>query len=250
MLTTRTEIAATVATTTHSDRPRALDLFCGAGGASMGLHRAGFDVTGIDIRPQPRYPFRFIQADALAPPVDLTGFDFIWASPPCQAHTSLKTMWNAKPHENLVDDTRALLVAAGVPFAIENVPGAPLENPLILCGSMFGLGVGDAELRRHRLFETSWFLLSPPCQHGAADTIDIYGGHQRNRRRRTIGIHGEGCRDARRKSDRSVDDFTVGDGRKAMGIDWMTLAELCQAIPPAYSEFIARAAPINTTGRP
>lgn len=204
---------------------RALDLFCSAGGASMGLSRAGFDVTGVDIVKQPRYPFRFVQADALEPPFALSRFDFVWASPPCQAHTSLKTMWNAKPHENLVDATRAMLRASGVPFVIENVPGAPLENPLTLCGSMFGLGVADSDLRRHRLFETSWFVLSPQCQHGE---------------RRTIGIHGEGCRDARRKVNRGIDDFKVGDGRKAMGINWMTLAELCQAIPPVYSEFIGR----------
>jgi len=222
-------------------KPRALDLFCCAGGAGMGLHRAGFEVVGVDIRPQPRYPFEFHQADALTFPLD--GFDFIWASPPCQAHTAMKTMHNAKDHEDLIPATRARLVASGLPWAMENVIGAPLENPIMLCGTMFGLGVEDAELRRHRLFETSEpILLVPQCQHGARATIGIYGGHARNRKRRTIGVYGEGCRDSRRKSDRGVEDFSIEHGRIAMDIDWMTTAELSQAIPPAYAEFIGRAA--------
>jgi DNA (cytosine-5)-methyltransferase 1 len=222
-------------------RPLALDLFCCAGGASMGLHRAGFDVVGVDIRPQPRYPFEFHQADALTFPLD--GFDFIWASPPCQAHTAMKTMHNAKDHEDLIPPTRARLVASGIPWAMENVMGAPLVNPIMLCGTMFGLGVGDAELRRHRLFETSDpILLVPQCHHGTRATIGVYGGHIRNRKRRTIGVYGEGCRDSRRKSDRGVADFSIEDGKIAMGIDWMTTAELSQAIPPAYSEFIGHAA--------
>ena len=222
-------------------KPLALDLFCGAGGASMGLYRAGFDVVGVDHRPQPRYPFRFIQADALNPPVDLAQFDLIWASPPCQAHTSLKTMWNAKEHSDLIPRTRELLIASDRPYVIENVPGAAtLRGWVRLCGTSFGLGCAGAELRRHRFFEPSFPMLGPPCRHGAADTIGVYGGHQRNRRRATIGIHGEGCRDSRRKHDKGVADFTVADGRKAMGIDWMTLAELCEAIPPAYSEFIGQ----------
>ena len=218
---------------------RALDLFCGAGGVSMGLHRAGFDVVGVDIRPQPRYPFTFIQGDATNPPVNLVDFDFIWASPPCQAHTSMKTMHNAKRHLDLIPATRSLLAGYSGPWCIENVPGAPLERPIVLCGSMFGLGCDGAELRRHRLFETSFPMMALRCQHGKAATIGLYGGHQRNRKR-TIGIYGEGCRDSTRKNDRGHPDFTVADGRIAMGIDWMTLAELCQAIPPAYSEYIGR----------
>lgn len=220
---------------------RALDLFCGAGGASMGLHQAGFEVVGWDIRKQPRYPFGFHQGDALT--ASTQGFDFIWASPPCQAHTAMKTMHNAKEHIDLIPATRAKLKASGLLYCIENVVGAPLIAPVMLCGTMFGLGVGDADLQRHRIFETNYSLmLLPQCQHGARATIGVYGGHVRNRKRRTIGVYGEGARDSRRKFDKGVPDFTGEEGRQAMGIDWMTIAELSQAIPPAYSEFIGKAA--------
>lgn len=220
---------------------RALDLFCKAGGASRGLQRAGFHVTGVDIEKQPRYAGDvFIQADALNSGLDLTTFDFIWASPPCQAHTALKVMYNAKEHADLIPQTRAMLIAAGAPYAIENVMGAPMKDPIILCGTMFGLGVKDAELRRHRQFEASFPMLVPECNHGS-QVIGIYGGHARNRKR-TIGIYGEGARDSRRKFDKGHPDFTVEDARIAMDCPWMTIAELSQAIPPAYSEFIGRAA--------
>lgn len=203
----------------------------------MGIHRAGLEVTGIDLNPQPRYPFTFLQGDALE--ADLSGYDFVWASPPCQAHTSLKSMYNAKQHADLIPATRAKLEAWGGPWVMENVMGAPLDNPVLLCGSMFGLGVEDAELRRHRLFESNRMFFSPPCQHGSRDVLGVYGGHVRNRRRaRTIGVYGEGCRDSRRKFDKGVPDFSIVEGRQAMGIDWMTVAELSQAIPPAYSEFL------------
>ncbi|ESY72074.1 hypothetical protein X740_33505 [Mesorhizobium sp. LNHC221B00] len=198
----------------------------------MGLHRAGFDVVGVDIRPQPRYPFEFHQADAITFPLD--GFDFIWASPPCQAHTSMKTMPDARPHPDLIPATRSRLVASGALYCIENVVGAPLINPFKLCGSMFALGVSGAELRRHRNFETNFVDrsrpdLDLPCAHG----------HWGNR---TIGIYGEGARDSRRKFDKTIPEFTVVEARIAMGIDWMTIAELCEAIPPAYFEFIGRIA--------
>ncbi len=220
---------------------RLLDLFCCAGGAGMGYHRAGFEVVGVDLRPQPRYPFEFIEADVLSlDPAFVASFDAIHASPPCQAHTAMKTMHNAKEHLDLVPETRALLNASGRPWIMENVVGAPLLDPILLCGTMFGLGVEDAELRRHRLFETSFSIpLHPQCQHGARATIGVYGGHVRNRQRaRTIGIYGEGASDSRRKFDKGVPDFTSDQGRTAMGIDWMTLAELSQAIPPAYTEWL------------
>lgn len=242
-------------------RPRALDLFCGAGGAAMGLHRAGFDVTGVDNRPQPRFPFAFIQADALASPVDLAAFDLIWASPPCQAHTALSKMWNARRHEDRIPATRALLKASGRPYVIENVPGAPLRATIRLCGTMFGLGTKcGAELRRHRWLETSFMVLQPECRHGWS-VIGVYGGHVRDRCR-TVGVYGEGCRDASsdpRQRVRTVtvtghtpqqnvvrnrvrQTYTADDARAAMGMPWATIAGLSQAIPPAYAEFIGKAA--------
>jgi DNA (cytosine-5)-methyltransferase 1 len=207
-------------------RPKALDLFCCAGGAGMGLYRAGFDVIGVDIRPQPRYPFPFVQADATNPPFDVATFDFIWASPPCQAHTDLKSAWNAKVHVDLIPQTRALLEASGKPYAIENVVGAPLRSSLMLCGTQFDLGTGDAELWRHRHFEMNFPVPMRFCRHRERPrVIGVYGGHGRDRRRVA-----------------NTQDYSTEQRREAMGIDWMTGMELSQAIPPAYSEFIGRAA--------
>ena len=203
-------------------RPRALDLFCGGGGVSMGLHRAGFDVVGIDIEPHPEYPFTFIQGDALAPPVRLSDFDLICASPPCQAYTTMQALNTRGPkreHPKLVEPVRAMLKASGVPYCIENVPGAPLNDPFILCGSMFGLGV-----RRHRLFEASFPVLTPCCDHTGPRSIAVYGDHPQQPGKGTVNR-------AR----------TLDEGQGAMGIDWMAWRPLTQAIPPAYSEFIGRA---------
>lgn len=216
-------------------KPRALDLFCGAGGATRGLQLAGFHVTGVDIRSQPRYAGdEFIQSDALSITAEtIRTFDFVWASPPCQAHTALKTMWNAKLHANLIPATRELLRAAGVPFVIENVPGAPLQHPILLCGTMFGLktasGPISAELRRHRIFETGhdyWLFPHPPCRHRLR-TIGVYGGGH------GVSLH------RHKKGERS---FTAAEQREAMQMPWATVDELSQAIPPAYAECIGRAA--------
>ena len=198
-----------------------LDLFCGAGGASMGYHRAGFEVVGVDIRYQPAYPFRFHHADAMSFPLD--GFDIVHASPPCQAHTSLSSMWNSRKHESLIEPIRTRLRASGIPYVIENVPGAPMIDPVLLCGTMFGLGAGPYDLRRHRLFECSFPVRQPVCVHvrGKA-VIGIYGDHVRCRRRNG--------------------DLPMAIGKPladtAMGIDWMNFKQLAQAIPPAYTEFI------------
>lgn len=214
---------------------KALDLFCCAGGATKGLQRAGFHVTGIDIKPQPRYcGDAFIQADATRPPVDLRAFDFIWASPPCQAHTTLKSMHNARHHEDLIPQTRELLQKSGAPWVMENVPGSTLEDGFFLCGSMFGLGVqvydGFRQLRRHRWFESTIRPLVPNCQHQGA-TIGFYGDHARDRRRKP------GAR------DRGVDfpdSAKLQLGRDAMDMPWSDWHGISQAIPPAYSEFIGR----------
>ena len=219
-------------------RPRLLDLFCGAGGAAMGYHRAGFDVVGVDIKPQPRYPFEFIQADAMTFPLE--GVDAVHASPPCQAFSAMKTMPNAKPHDDLLTPTRARLQAWGGPYAIENVEGAPMQNYITLCGTAFGLGVREANavLRRHRRFEIRPAppLFIPPCAHGAPRVIGVYGGHGRDRRRirpATVGVGGHSVRDG-------TQQFSTEERREAMQISWMTGAELSQAIPPAYCEFIGK----------
>lgn len=200
--------------------PRAIDLFCCAGGAGMGLHRAGFDVTGVDIDHQPNYPFRFIRGDALTHP--LAGFDFIWASPPCQAYTR---QGKKGAHPELIEPIRARLENAGIPYVIENVVGAPLKSPMRLCGSMFGLGV-----RRHRDFETS-FPIDPPgtCRHKGHEIRAYYGAWGREAFR------------AKKPGNKDTLRGTVDRAPSDMGIDWMRWGELTQAIPPAYSEYIGRA---------
>jgi DNA (cytosine-5)-methyltransferase 1 len=226
---------------------RLLDLFCGAGGAAEGYRRAGFTVVGVDLNPQPRYLFDFHQGDAIAF-LKKHGHEFhaIHASPPCQAHTALKGMWNARKHADLVPATRRALIRNGRPYVIENVPGAPLIDPITLCGSMFGLQTGDgrAELRRHRLFESSFpVALNLKCQHSRM-TVGVYGdGNGRDYRRvPVIGVYGGGpYKDRRRRPELQGQQFSVIERGEAMGIDWMTGNQLSQAIPPAYTEYIGRA---------
>ena len=209
------------------NKPRLLDLFCGAGGAAMGYYRAGFDVVGVDIAPQRRYPFEFHQADALSYPLD--GFDVIHASPPCQGYSSSKGLARTaiKTWQPLLGPMRERLVVAGVPWVMENVAAArsAMRWPLRLCGTQFGLRV-----YRHRLFETSIPLFSPgQCCHPrylAADYLCVYGNQAR---RRQTGNKGNKYQHA-----------TVAEARLAMGIDWMTQKELSQSIPPAYTEWIGR----------
>ena len=203
---------------------RLLDLFCCGGGASAGYARAGFEVVGVDIRPQPKYPFPFVLHDALGlDAAFLDGFDAIHASPPCQAHSAI-TKVTGRHHVDLIPQTRAMLIASGKPWIMENVVGAPLLDPFQLCGSMFGLGTScGAELRRHRLFEANWYVgLVPACQHGAGRTITITGSTpQSNVERNKVRV-----------------TYPASEARRAMGIDWLAVAELREAIPPAYTQFI------------
>jgi DNA (cytosine-5)-methyltransferase 1 len=187
----------------------------------MGYWRAGFDVVGVDLAPQPRYPFAFVRGDALRPPVRLESFDAIHASPPCQGFTAYKRRpGHVRPRENLIPPVREMLEASGKPFVIENVPGAPVYG-VTLCGSMFGLDV-----RRHRVFETNPpILLVPPCQHG--DPRPRFAqATNRARQRRTVEV--------------GVWRIPLAVQQRAMGVDWMGLEELSEAIPPAYTEWLGR----------
>ena len=200
-----------------------LDLFCKAGGCSMGYHRAGFEVTGVDIAPQKNYPFPFVQADALMFP--LSGFDVIHASPPCQAYSTASAYLRAKgkKYVDLVAQTRDRLIKSNTHYIIENVQGAPLRHSVRLCGSSFGLGFSEMALIRHRFFESDIMLFVPPCQHGSKPTITICGNGVPTATRDKLGR----C-------------FTVAEARESMGIDWMSRLELSQAIPPAYTEYIGK----------
>jgi DNA (cytosine-5)-methyltransferase 1 len=161
-------------------RRRCLDLYGGGGGgAGWGYHLAEFDVTGVDKFAQPDYPLQFIQADAVEYLTEHgREYDFIHASPPCQAHTDLRNTWNAHEHEDLIPATREALIAVGRPYVIENVEGAPLKNPVVLCGSMFGLGADGYRLERHRQFESSFLLPQPShfCRDDARPVVGVYGG--------------------------------------------------------------------------
>ena len=190
----------------------------------MGIHRAGFEVTGVDIRPQRNYPFEFIQADALTVPLD--GFDFIWASPPCQRYSHAQNAAkNSHAHPDLIAPIRERLNTWGGPYIIENVVGAPLLNPVTVCGLALGLKV-----KRHRLFESNVFLLTPPCPSHDQDYYVIFGREVRNRVR--MGADPKGTRSGRRNN--------IKVGHQAMGIDWMNRAELSEAVPPAYAELLCR----------
>lgn len=208
---------------------RILDLFCKAGGAAMGLHQAfpEAEIVGVDIEPQPRYPFTFVQGDALAFP--LAGFDFIWASPPCQKYTSAAPLQGRDNHPDLIAPVRERLAASGKPYVIENVPGAPLINPVTLCGQTLGCNV-----KRHRLFEASFPITRLTCPKGHPGDWLIVFGWSALRRSRGAGTGPK--KDRGKTKGKSVPH---AEACAAMGIDWMTRAELSQAIPPAYSRHIA-----------
>lgn len=212
---------------------RALDLFCGAGGATRGLQRAGFHVTGVDLRPQPRYVGdAFIRADALCCGVDPADFDFVWASPPCQKFSALTKKTHRERHPDLIDPIRRML-AAHPATCIKNVVGAPIRRDLVLDGGMFGLNT-----YRRRAFELSFFALQPaPTQPFGPETrpgsVTVTDGGSGERTRIVVD---NGRTRYRRKG-------TTPEYLAAMGIDWMTRAEVAEAVPPAYSEWIARAWP-------
>lgn len=225
IITTNSPLADGSRGPTSRNRPRLLDLFSGAGGSAMGYHRAGFDVVGVDIEPQLHYPFEFWEGDALNVLRDMAcngegitrgrRFDAIHASPPCKAFT--KTGWSdhfdyRSNHDDLLTPCRELLQQTGLPWVIENVPGAPMRIDVQLCGSLFGLNV-----RRHRWFEFSEppeFQLMPPCVHPRHVVTPL------------------GNPNAARGSRK--------EWAEAMGIDWMTAPELSQAIPPAYTEYVGK----------
>lgn len=248
-------------------RPRLLDLFCGAGGGTYGYMLAGFHVTGVDIQAQPHYRGdAFHREDALEYSHAWgTDFDVIHASPPCQAYSVLKHLAR-KDHPMLIEETRAALRATGRPYVIENVVGAPLDTCLMLCGTMFALETScGAQLRRHRLFESSVLLMSPGgCQHGQR-TIGVHGHEFRNEQTRwaerteTISVCGDHPHNPRRRKatqrgrtitvtgstpqqnvERNTlrETFSVAEARWAMGIDWMGMRDLSQAVPPAFTQWI------------
>jgi len=201
--------------------PKALDLFCSAGGVSVGLQRAGFDVTGIDILPQPHYRGgTFKQGDAMEVLQDrsfLRSFDFIHASPPCQGYSPLRHLHPKSDH----------------------VVGAPLRDPWLLCGSFFGLGcVGEdgvyRPLRRHRLFEVSWGEGESLCRCDGRQCVGVYGG----------GATRPGV------NSKSGWSATAPQAREALGIDWMNRTELAQAIPPAYAEWLGQEALAKQQAKP
>jgi DNA (cytosine-5)-methyltransferase 1 len=196
---------------TFGRRPKLLDLFCCAGGAGTGYARAGFEVVGVDINSQPNYPFAFVKTDALNLDAKfISTFDAIHASPPCQSYSDLaKRNGNADAWPRLIDPIRDVLFRSGLPYVIENVEGAPLRNPIVLCGTMFkGLRV-----LRHRLFEANFPILTP--KHGSHPKVHF------------VQVTGGG-------------NCTIAAARDAMGIDWMTKNELNEAIPPAYTRFIGK----------
>jgi hypothetical protein len=210
-------------------RPRLLDLFCGAGGAAMGYCRAGFDVVGVDIAPQPDYPFEFVRADAIEFTWWVDGeFDAIHASPPCQASSAAtkgnRARGRVDDHVDLIPDTRIALAVTGLPYVIENVQGSALRRDLTLCGEMFGLRV-----IRHRYFELGGWSMpqSPHVPHRGRVSGWRHGVHYDGP---YLAVYGDGGGKA-----------TVEECREGLGIDWSwDRAQLVEAIPPAYTEHIGR----------
>lgn len=213
---------------------RLLDLYCGAGGAAVGYHRAGFShITGIDTRNQPRYPFDYIQADALEY-LAAHGheYDAIHASPPCQAFVALaKVSTGQNNHPDLLTPTLAALQPLTTPWVVENVETAPMPATVILCGSSFNLKV-----RRHRKFASNIFIPAKPCQHKDQPyVIGVYGSG--------AGARGHFRWDPQRKKMRNFGRqarYTAEASDAMGGLDWMVRREMNEAVPPAYTEYIGR----------
>jgi len=216
-------------------KPKLLDLFCGAGGASMGYYRAGFEVVGVDIKPQPHYPFEFHQADALEFPLE--GYDAYHASPPCQYYTRFRHLpWlkNRVYWRSIPPTLERLKSVGSKPYVIENVEDCwDMPDSFILCGRTFGLPI-----YRHRRFMSNVFMLIPPHQKHtgviAADRATIARRYSQN----------TGCSvGVIREISRNTIAGHIGGvekARKAMDIDWMNQKEIGQAIPPVYTEYIGK----------
>lgn len=218
---------------TRRSVPLILDLFCCEGGAATGYYEAGFEVVGVDIEPQPRYPFTFHQANALEvlEAVRPSDFDAVHASPPCQASTTMSNRWRgqggkADAHVNLIAEVRELLIATGLPYVIENVPGARshLRDAMTLTGGMFGLKV-----HRPRLFESNVLLMAPPAAPAPADSIGVYGKAHDGRLlwRRKDGTEQRAA-------------SSLEEAQEAMGMPWASWRGCAEAIPPAYTEHLGR----------
>lgn len=193
----------------------------------MGYSRAGFEVEGVDLAPQPRYPFTFHQADALTFPLE--GYDVYHASPPCQAYTDLAHL-TKRSYPRLIEPIRERLRATGKPYVIENVEGAPLIDPVLVCGVALGLRLGKYVLRRHRLFESNVNLRGTgcACRKGDGVTMAVYGGGNSNKPRTSATSGGRPYKG------------TADERRAIMGMPWATMREVNEAIPPAYTEFIGK----------
>ena len=200
-----------------------LDLFCGVGGASVGYAQAGFEVHGVDLKHGKRYPYTYLRADVLDVLRDdeyLQQFDVIHASPPCQTHSVTKHLRNAQGKStskvDLIPETRAALIATGKPYIIENVMGSPLIDPIMLCGSAFGLKV-----RRHRIFESNLELQGTTCKH--------------KEQGRPVGVYGS-LKDEIPKGGKTAE--SIDEARQAMDMPWAIWSELVEAIPPAYTKYL------------
>lgn len=194
----------------------------------MGYHRAGFEVVGVDINPQPHYPFEFHQADALTYPLE--GFDVIHASPPCQEYSSLRFM-KTRQYAAILAETRQRLIDSGLRWVMENVANAPMHQGVLICGTALGLNV-----RRHRLFDCSHLIYGPGmCRHGP-DNINVYGHGAWNYQPRAD--NSKYCHWTRSNAHQSP--LPIATARQAFECEWMTQAELAECVPPAYTEWIGR----------